>query len=149
MKRSIQDYDKIIDYPHYQSTTRPHMSNYNRAAQFAPFAALTGYDEDVKEAARLTDDRMEHSEMRAEFLNERIRILQERILDRPYVTITYFLPDEKKSGGAYITTAGTLRWIDLYGRFMVFADGSKIPIMDIFDIQGYVFLNDAPDEFEV
>ena len=96
-------YDDIIDLPHHVSATRPQMSRLDRAAQFAPFAALTGYGAAIKETARLTDERTERSESELSELNERIHILTERIDEHPEVEIIYFKPDERKDAGAYLT----------------------------------------------
>ena len=139
MKRNMQDYVHIIDNPHYQSVIRPHMARGNRAAQFAPFAALTGYDDAVKEMARWTDKKIEIDEMRAALLNERLCILQEQAAANPFVEITYFRPDEKKAGGAYVTAAGTVRKIDLAARVLIFTDRTTILMDDIFDIRGDLF----------
>ena len=108
-------------------------------SKFAPFAALSGYEEAVKETERLTDTRKEIDDQRAAILNERLFVLQERSMEKPFVTITYFVSDKKKSGGAYITVTGNVRWVDMYSGFVVFDNGERIPIMDIFDIQGDVF----------
>ncbi|MCD8005221.1 MAG: hypothetical protein LUE91_06155, partial [Oscillospiraceae bacterium] len=95
------DYSDIINLPHHVSATRPHMSMHDRAAQFSPFAALTGYDAAVKETARLTDQRAELDDDMKEKLSERINLLQENLAAAPAVEITYFIPDERKEGGAY------------------------------------------------
>ena len=144
MKRNIRDYDQIIGCPHYQSVIRPHMARGNRAAQFAPFAALTGYDDAVKETARWTDAKIEVEEVRAVFLNERLCMLQEQIGERPFVRITYFRPDEKKDGGAYVTVSGNVRRLDTFARVVVFTDRTTIPIDDILDIQGEIFPDADP-----
>ena len=132
-------YDDIINLPHHQSATRPHMSNYDRAAQFAPFAALTGYDDAVKETARLTDTKVELDEYSKEALNERLNMVQDAIDEQPEVSITYFLPDKKKSGGAYVTATDRVKKIDEYENIVLLQDGTKIPIDDIAEIVGEVF----------
>src|SRR5574344_2002509 len=101
--KNDNNYEDIINLPHHQSVTRAHMSNYDRAAQFAPFAALTGYDDAVKETARLTDKKVELDEYSKDALNERLNMIQDAIDEQPEVSITYFLLDKKKSGGAYVT----------------------------------------------
>lgn len=100
---NMHKYDDIINLPHYTSSKRPRMAMIDRAAQFSPFAALTGYDAAVKETARLTEDRVELDEYQKSALNDRLQIVQERLSDTPVISITYFVPDERKSGGAYCT----------------------------------------------
>jgi len=115
-------YDDVINRQHPTSKKHPRMSNMNRAAQFAPFAALTGYEESIKETARLTDRRIELSEYEIEELNTKLSFIQEHIKERPEVTITCFQPDERKEGGAYITVTGKVRRIDDVNRILVFED---------------------------
>ena len=97
----MKDYSAIINLPHKQSSTRKHMSNYDRAAQFAPFAALTGHDEAIKETARLTDDYFEMGEDKLSELTAKIQLLKDKLDEQPEITVTYFIPDEQKSGGFY------------------------------------------------
>ena len=97
-----EDYSDIINLPHHQSKTRPHMTNYNRAAQFAPFAALTGHSEAIDETARLTDSKIELDEYEKEIIDRKLRIITENISTMPEITVCYFVPDEKKAGGAYV-----------------------------------------------
>ena len=113
-------YGDIIDLPHYQSATRPHMSLYDRAAQFSPFAALTGYDDMVKEEARLTDDMREVSEVELEDLNRKLAMISEAIEKRehPPVTVTYFIPDERKSGGRYEEISGIIAYCGAQRQLM-------------------------------
>lgn len=134
-------YDDIINLRHYSSPARPRMSRMNRAAQFAPFAALTGYDAAVTEMARLTDNKHELSEDEKIILSEKLHILSENEQDRPIVKITYFLPDSRKSGGSYETVTGAVRRIDEGEMKVIFADGARIDIADIYDIKGEVFDN--------
>lgn len=115
------------------------MSAADRAAQFSPFAALTGYDEKVKETARLTERRIELSEYEKEVLDERLRILQEHLKEYPRVTITYFQPDERKEGGCYQSVIGRIKKISHYERFLVMEDDLKISIDDITNIEGGLF----------
>lgn len=129
------DYDDIIHLPHHQSKTRPHMSMTERAAQFSPFAALTGYEDVLEETARLTDQRSEPSESEQAELDRQLQLLQERISERPVVSITYFQPDEKKSGGAYVTVTDAVRRIDTVKRVLVLMDGREIPINDVSSIE--------------
>lgn len=135
--KEIQQYDDIINLPHHQSVTRPHMSNYDRAAQFSPFAALTGHDEAIKETARLTDRKIELDEYTKEDLNSKLQILS----DAPgtEVTITYFQPDEKKSGGAYLTITGCVKRIDEYEQTVVFTDRTAILIDQVSEIESEIF----------
>ena len=128
-------YSDILNRPHHRSRSRPGMSMSDRAAQFSPFAALVGYDEAVKETARLTDRRIELDESQIEVLNGRLLILSENIRQCPEADICYFLPDERKAGGAYITVSGKVKKIDEYTREVVFLDGRKIPIPEIIEIQ--------------
>ena len=134
-------YDDIINLPHHVSATRPQMSIANRAAQFSPFAALTGYDSAIKEAARLTTERIELSENDIDVLDMKLRILEDAVADQPEIEVTYFKPDEKKKGGAYITSSGTLKRIDDVERVVIFVNGEKIAIPDILDIEGVLFNN--------
>lgn len=132
-------YDDIINMPHHTSPKRPRMAMIDRAAQFSPFAALTGYDAAVKETARLTDRRIELDEYEKLALDERLQLIQEHLKEKPEVEITFFQPDERKSGGAYFSAAGTIKKIDYYERNVVMADGKKIPIDEIYQINGDLF----------
>lgn len=128
-------YDDVLNMPHHVSSTRPHMSMHDRAAQFSPFAALTGYDDTVKETARLTDEKLELTADRINELNQKIAFLNEHAEERPEITVEYFIPDEKKSGGKYVTLSGKFRRIDEYNQNMVFVSGEEIPLNDIFEIE--------------
>ena len=132
-------YDDIINLPHYTSSKRPRMAMIDRAAQFSPFAALTGYDAAVKETARLTKERVELDEYQKSALNERLQILQERLSNAPVISITYFVPDERKSGGAYCTETGIIKKIDSYERAVIMRSGTHIPIDEIIGIEGDLF----------
>ncbi len=134
-----QKYDEIIHLPHKQSSTRPHMPVADRAAQFAPFAALVGYDEVVKEAARLTDSRRELSECALEQLNAKLNYIQEHLDEQPEVTITYFQADSKKFGGAYLTYTGIVMKIDDCEHTVQMQDGREIFIDDITGIDSSAF----------
>lgn len=133
------DYSDIINHPHYVSKTRPQMSELERAAQFSPFAALTGYDAAIKETGRLTDERIEIGEETKSVLDMKQQYLLEMISEQPEIAVTYFVPDEKKSGGEYITVTGNLKRIDEYERQMLFTDGKKIPMDEVVDIESYLF----------
>ena len=132
-------YEDIINMPHHVSSRHPQMSIENRAAQFAPFAALTGYGSAVTETARLTDKRITLDEHAMEHLGIRLNILQEEIDSQPEIEVTYFLPDQKKEGGAYVTVTGSLKKIDDYEGVIVFVGGEKVPLDDIVDIDCELF----------
>lgn len=133
------DYSDIIDHPHYVSKTRPQMSEIERAAQFSPFAALTGYDAAIQETGRLTDERMEIGEEEKAMLDRKQQYLLEIISDKPEITVTYFKPDERKSGGAYVSVTGKLKRLDDVERVLVLTDGKKIPLDDITDLESKSF----------
>jgi hypothetical protein len=115
------------------------MTVIDRAAQFSPFAALTGYAAAIKETARLTDDRVELDEYIKGALSEKLQLLAERIKEYPEIIITYFQPDVKKNGGSYVTANSTAKKIDEYKRMVVMSDGTAIPIDDIISIDGQIF----------
>ena len=125
-------YDDIIHLPHHISQNHPQMPLRDRAAQFAPFAALTGYESAVGETARLTSERRELDPQEAEELNRRLTELAARLPDHPEVTVEYFVPDERKSGGAYVTVTGRVRHISVAEKTLVMEDGVVIPLDDIF-----------------
>ena len=139
MEESRKKYADIIDLPHHQSDTRSKMSNYDRAAQFSPFAALTGHADSIKETARLTDEYSEPSEEMKAIMNEKILFLMEQLENQPEITITFFKPDEKKQGGAYITITGVVKKIKTYERQIQMTTGDLIPIDMIFGIDGEIF----------
>ena len=132
-------YDDIIDLPRHQSVTRPRMSRINRAAQFAPFAALTGYEAAIQETGRLTDMHIELDESRKAILSEKILLLALHLYDQPEVTITFFEPDKKKSGGAYLSVTGRVSKIDEYSRTIFLEQGTSIPIDQIFEVESPMF----------
>lgn len=134
-------YDDIIHLPHHVSKTRPQMSMEDRAAQFSPFAALTGYDAAILETGRLTEDKLELGEETQAILDRKQRYLAEIIDTKPEITVTYFVPDEKKSGGAYSTVTGFLKRIDEYERVLMLTDGRKIQLDAIIDIESDEFEN--------
>ena len=135
----MDGYEDILNLPHHVSKTRPQMSMQNRAAQFSPFAALTGYDDAIKETGRLTDEKIEMDEDRKAALDMKQAYLIEMIDEQPEISITYFLPDAKKSGGAYVTVTGNLKRFDEYERLLILTDGKKIPMDDIADIESDLF----------
>lgn len=131
----MNKYKDIINLPHHVSKTRNPMSLYNRAAQFAPFAALTGYDEAIKEKARLTEQRIELSDEFKNILNQKLQILNKNINSHPKVTITYFELDNKKSGGVYKTISGNIKRIDEYNKKLIFLDKNELRFNEIHDIE--------------
>lgn len=135
-----KEYDDIIHLPHHVSEKRPRMTALDRAAQFSPFAALTGYDSAIKETARLTDERMELDEHMKDALSDKLRIIADRLKEQPKIEITYFQQDVKKNGGVYVTAAGTVKKIDEYERVIAMTDGTAILIDEIISIDGQMFL---------
>ena len=132
-------YDDIIDLPHHVSATRPQMPMIDRAAQFSPFAALTGYDAAIKETGRLTDERIELSEESRAVLDRKQQLLADNLADHPEVSVTYFVPDERKSGGAYVTVTCQVKKIDEFERLLILTDGTKILLDEIQDLTGEIF----------
>lgn len=129
-----ENYEDIINLPHHISKKHRPMPREARAAQFAPFAALTGYESDVNEAARYTGKRRELREYETERLNRRINEIRDGIHGNTEVIITYFKPDEKKAGGEYLNIGGRVRKIDDYGRTLTLTSGALIPLDDISEI---------------
>lgn len=129
------DYDDIINLPHYEPKRHPRMSMMARAAQFAPFAAVAGHDAAIREEGRVTDEWTDIGESESKELDNKMALLITRQTENPMVTIEYFLPDSRKSGGTYQTISGNVRRIDDYERIIELADGRKIPIAVIKDIE--------------
>lgn len=134
-------YDDIINLPHHVSKKHPPMSLLNRAAQFSPFAALTGHNEAIQETARLTDSFIELSEDRKRQLDKQLQLIQENPELEPEVEVTYFQPDDKKVGGTYVTVCGRVKRIRGQERQIVFTDGTVLPIDYLFEIRGDMFRN--------
>lgn len=132
-------YDDIIDLPHHVSGTHPPMSRADRAAQFSPFAALTGYDAAVRETARVTERRIELDEGVKAELNARLNCILEHLSEHPQVSLTYFVPDEKKSGGAYRTVTGTVRKLDSFAKTLTLTDGTVVPMEEMVHVEGKFF----------
>lgn len=130
------EYNDIINLPHHISTKHPQMSLETRAAQFAPFAALTGYDDEVKETARLTNERIELDDEAKSIIDNKIQMILEQLSARPVVTFTYFIPDTKKEGGKYATITGIIKKIDEYKQVIILEDKTEIPIKEIINISG-------------
>lgn len=133
--KKTNKYEDIIHLPHHQSTKRKHMSMHDRAAQFSPFDALTGYDEAIQETARLTDSEIELEENELDILNAKLQIILEHIHEHPLITITYFEKDEKKSGGAYLTLTDNIKKIDDVDHVLFFQNGERVHLEQIVDIQ--------------
>lgn len=133
------NYDDIINLPHHVSTKHPRMAALDRAAQFSPFAALTGHDAAIAETARLTDIRLELDETQKEELNERLQMIREHISLKPEISITYFVPDEKKEGGSYHQIIGTVKKLDDIGHRVIMRNGTIIPMNDIYVMEGSIF----------
>lgn len=129
-------YDDIIDLPHHVSQTHPRMSMLNRAAQFAPFAALTGYGAAIDEAARLTQRRVELSEAEQEALNEKLSALAKRLPAE--ARVTWFVPDPRKAGGRYVEETVTVRRILPDEDRMILTDGKAIALDCVIDVEGVV-----------
>ena len=141
------NYDDIINLPHYEPKHHPRMSMWNRAAQFAPFAALTGYDAAIQESGRLTDEWIDLGDSGNEELNRKMELLLSKISEQPHVIIDYFVPDEHKEGGSYQSYSGHVKRIDEYEQTMVMTDGKKIQLRMIVNITGIssenvIFFND-------
>ena len=128
-------YDDIINLPHPSSKRFPRMPLQERAAQFSPFAALTGYDDAIRETARLTDRRIELDESRRLELDAALRDLGARLEARPEVLVTYFLPDARKQGGQYVHVSGRLKKIDAVSRTLLLEDGTRIRIDDVYELR--------------
>lgn len=129
-----ENYDDIINRPHHVSTKHPRMAMIDRAAQFSPFAALTGHEEAIDETARLTDKKIELDENRKEAIDEKLRFISVTD-DTAEVEVTYFVPDRRKDGGAYVAVSGKIRKIDGVSREITMTDGKVIPIENIYDIR--------------
>ncbi len=148
---SDTSYDDIINLPRPVSSRHTPMPRESRAAQFAPFAALTGYGDSVKEEARLTGERITLTEEQENTLNAKVSYLTEKGVERPRIRITYFVADERKSGGRYVTLEGAFYTIDETGGFLVLLsdrnDKIKIPLPDILSIEGDIFTGGIFDAF--
>lgn len=134
-------YDDIINLPHHVSKKHPPMSLLSRAAQFSPFAALTGHNDAIQETARLTDSFIELSEERKEQLNEQLQLIRENLEQEPEIEVIYFRPDSRKDGGEYVTVCGRVKKISEHERRIFFTDGTVLPIDYLFEIRGDMFWN--------
>ena len=127
----MSEYDDIIHLPHHVSRIHPQMSMEDRAAQFSPFAALTGYDAAIAETARLRDLRVELDEYERQALYENLPFISEHLKEHPKISITYFIPDHCKEGGEYVTVTGNIKKLDDYEHSIVLMDGSRILMEDV------------------
>ena len=127
-------YDDIIHLPHHRSVSRPHMTLHDRAAQFAPFAALTGHEEAIEETARLTDSEIVLDETAIAAINAKLYEISQRLSEKPVVSITYFCLDTHKEGGAYLTDVGFIRKIDKEEKVLFMDSGIRIPMDRIVEL---------------
>ena len=139
LKDSSKEYGDIINLPHPESRKHKRMSMKDREAQFSPFAALTGHDAAIKETARLTDAFMDLDETMKAGLDEKMVLILEKLNEKPIVTITYFLKDERKNGGSYEVAEGWIRKVDFYERVIVMGDRSRILLDHVVDIDSDIF----------
>ncbi len=130
----MKSYEDIINFPHFEPKYHPRMDAYSRAAQFAPFKALIGYEDDIKETSRLTDKKIEISEDKKKQMNENLFFLKENIKEKWIVTLTYFVPDSKKEGGIYQEYEGIIKAINETNHTLIFTSGKKIQFDDIYQI---------------
>ncbi len=137
MEKDIHKYDDIINLPHPTSSRHPRMPLSDRAAQFSPFAALSGHEAAIKETARVTDSKVELSDDMINLLNEKLSIIAEN--PGSVATITYFVPDDKKSGGKYVSCSGVVRSVDVYGHKVIMEDKTVIAIDQIIEIESEIF----------
>lgn len=139
MQESTHKYDDLLELPRHVSSVHPRMAVQDRAAQFAPFSALTGHEEAVRETARLTMERGELDEEYQRLLDERLQLLREQLHMSPFISVTYFVADGRKAGGAYITVRGRVKKLKEYEQQLVMEEGTCIPIEDITALEGALF----------
>lgn len=132
-------YDDMLELPHHVSKKHLPMPMENRAAQFSPFAALTGYDAVIQEAARLTDRRVELSDEEKLCISGKLQLILKNLREHPQVSVTFFQFDERKEGGAYTVVRGRVKKVDAYDRSIRMMDDTRIPIDDVTDIDGELF----------
>lgn len=130
----MESYEDIINFPHFEPKYHPRMDAYSRAAQFAPFKALIGYEDDIKETSILTDKKIEISEDKKKQMNENLFFLKENIKEKWIVTLTYFVPDSKKEGGIYQEYEGIIKAINETNHTLIFTSGKKIQFDDVYQI---------------
>lgn len=139
-------YEDIINIPRHISKTHPEASMADRSARFSPFAAISGYEDMVREAARVTEERIEITDAVKEQLNEKLNMIAEFLSDEPEITITHFVPDKKKSGGAYVSITGVVKRIDELKRIVVMKNNKKIKIDDISALDSELFYSLGVEE---
>ena len=139
------NYEDIINLPHHTSKKHPRMSLEARSAQFAPFAALIGYDEVLIETARLTNERIEIDDTIKIIIDSKLQIIKEHIKEMPLITFMYFVPDSKKDGGKYVTVTGNVKKIDEYRNVLILENKTEIPIKEIIDIKGAIVNNEISE----
>ena len=132
-------YEDILHLPHPVSRSHLRMSLYDRAAQFSPFAALTGHDQAIKETARITNQRVRLDENIQQVLDEKLQIVKKELKQQPYIMITYFVPDPTKDGGSYETVEGRVRKIDDRNQFILLDTEERIEISEIIELDGEIF----------
>ncbi len=132
---SNSKYDDIINLPHHVSKIHSHMTLYNRSAQFAPFSALTGYNDAIDETSRLTDERIELDDGLKEMINNKLSKIKSIIKQKPLISVTYFVKDKYKKGGSYKTIKSNIIKIDEYENVIIFINKLKIPICEIIDLK--------------
>ncbi len=136
---NTEKYNDIINLPHHKSKTRKQMSMIDRAAQFSPFAALTGHEDAINETGRIVYEKTDLDENAKSVLNEKLQMISDFINDSPVITVTYYKPDIRKKGGAYVSYTGNVIKIDINRRVLVFSDMSEIIIDDISEIESDIF----------
>lgn len=146
MNNEYKKYDDIINLPHHVSKRHQQMSLEARSAQFAPFATLTGYNNIIQEAARLTSDRKYIDEEQKLIIDSKIQIIQEKLYSKPTITITYFKPDIKKEGGMYLTVTGNVKKVDKFNKLIILEDGTKINILEVVELKGNIFVKAGFEE---
>ena len=143
-ERSMADYEDMLDLPHHISPTRPQMTLLNRAAQFAPFAALTGYDELIDEADRPVERRVALNDEQQAAINERLRLLEKHLREKPVVSVVWFEPDARKQGGSYRTLSGTVRRLDAAGHRIIFDTGEELTMESLYSLRCHLPEDDLP-----
>lgn len=141
----MNSYDDIIDLPHHVSQKHPRMSMLNRAAQFSPFASLTGYDAAIRESARLTERKIELDEDAKAEISEKLRYLKDVEAEQPLATFTYFVPDARKDGGEYVSLTAQVKRLDEFSQMVLLMDGRSIPIDDILEVDCREFHSEEGD----
>lgn len=135
----LHKYDDIIHLPHHVSDRHPQMALLDRAAQFSPFAALTGHDAAIREMSRLTEEKIELDEDSRKLLDERLLLVREHLKEAPEITFTYFKPDESKPGGAYLSIRGRVKKIEEAGHWIILEDGTVLDMENLYSMEGELF----------